>query len=128
MRLGAPGLGPGAASGYCLNHVHEAFQVAFGDSARQVAFHQFEILIEFCGDAASGGRKFDQEAAAVSGAHLSDDQFAVVEPIENAGEGRALMAEFLVNLRDGARSMIGQVDEDMGLSLGDVEAWKTVEV
>ena len=69
------------------------------------------------GGRTSFGRRRDHKRTAVVGADLSRDETAVVEPIQDAGQGRPFVREPAVQISDGGRRRRGEQREDVRFAL-----------
>jgi acetyl esterase/lipase len=72
---------------------------------------------DLAGGAVALARGRDDERAAVVRVDRVDDEAALVEAVEHACQGRALVAERSVQLSYGRRPVAGQLREQIGLSL-----------
>ena len=75
--------------------------------------------MDAAGRAAARDSGRHDERATVGGANRPGDQAAAGEPVEDAGEGRALVREAGVQLAYAGRTGCGEVREDVGLALGE---------
>ena len=71
--------------------------------------------VHLSGDAPPFRRGRDDERAAILGADRPRDQTAVDEPIEDAGQGRSLVREAAMQIRDRRRSRRRQLRQDVRL-------------
>ena len=62
----------------------------------------------------------DQRAAVVP-IQLATDQLARLQPVDDVGQGRAFVPEFMVQRSDRKRAPAPKLGEDVGLSLGEFE-------
>src|SRR5215472_1295071 len=61
------------------------------------------------------------EGTAVLGPHVTGDVAPGLQPVQVAGEAGALVGERLVQLADRAGACLGQVGQEMGLTLRETE-------
>jgi len=109
-------------------HLHERFHLAAGDAARDRLLEIGEVPVHTPGGGASFGRRRDHERAPVVGADLARDQAAVVEPIQDAGQGRPFVREPAVQISDGGRRRRGEQREDVRFALREAAVTETGEV
>jgi hypothetical protein len=83
------------------HHLHERFHLAARDAARDRLLEIGEVTVHAPGGGAPPDRRRDHERATVVGADLTRDETALVEPIEDAGQGRTLVREPAMQIGDG---------------------------
>ena len=86
------------------------------------------MTVHASGGRTSFGRRRDHERAAVVGADLSRDETAVVEPIQDADQGRPFVREPAVQISDGGRRRGGEQREDVRFALREAAVRETGEV
>jgi hypothetical protein len=99
------------------HHLHERFHFAAGDAAGDRLLEFGEVTVHTPGGRASFGRRGDHERAPVVGADLTRDEASIVEPIEDAGQGRAFVRQPAVQIGDRGRRRGGEQREDVRFAL-----------
>ena len=100
---------------------HEGGDLLFAHAGESRGFESLQ------GPSGAGGHrlavacKAEQNRAPVIGMNLAGDQPPVLEPVEDAGEGRAPVPERVVHVSDAARAARREVRQDVCLGLGDRE-------
>ena len=108
--------------------LHERFHLAAGDAACDRLLEVGEMTVHTPGSRASLGRRRDHERAPIVGAHPSRDETSVVEPIQDAGQGRPFVREPAVQIGDGGRRRRGQQREDVRFALREAVVTEMGEV
>jgi len=108
--------------------LHERFHLAAGDAACDRLLEVGEMTVHTSGGRTSFGRRRDHERTAVVGADLSRDETAVVEPIQDTGQGRPFVREPAVQISDGGRRRRGEQREDVRFALREAAVRETGEV
>jgi len=73
--------------------------------------------VNAAGDLSPARRRPDEESAAIGRADLARDQAAGGQPIEDAGQRRALVREAAMQMTDRRRARRRQMGEDVRLAL-----------
>jgi hypothetical protein len=89
---------------HCRHDLDKAFHVVRGDATADGFFEVEQVPVHAPGNRRALRRRRDHEGAAIAGADLTGDETAGGEPIENAGQRRALVREAAVKLGDGGRT------------------------
>jgi hypothetical protein len=110
------------------HHLHERFHLAAGDAACDCLLEVGEMTVYTSGSRASPGGRRDHERAPVVGADLSRDETSVVEPIQDAGQGRPFVREPTVQIGDGGRRRRGEQREDVRFALREAVVTEMGEV
>jgi hypothetical protein len=110
------------------DHLHERFDLAAGDAAGDRLLEVGEVTVHAPGGRASFGRRRDHERAPVVGADLARDETSLVEPIQDAGQGRPFVREPTVQIRDGGRRRRGQQRQDVRFALREAVVTQIGEI
>jgi len=97
--------------------LHEAFHIVRGHATADGLFEVEQVPVHAPGDRRALARRRDHEGAAIGGADLAGDEAAGGEPIENAGQRRALVREAAVELADGGRTGAREQRQNVRLAL-----------
>ena len=109
-------------------HLHERFHLAAGNAARDRLFEIGEVTVHTTGSRAAFGRRRDHERAPVVGADLARNETPVVEPIQDAGQGRPFVREPAMQIRDGGRRRGGEQREDVRFALREAVVTEMGEI
>jgi hypothetical protein len=99
------------------DHLHERFDLAAGDAARDRLLEVGEVTVHTPGSDAPFGRRRNHERAPVVGADLARDETSLVEPIQDAGQGRPFVRQPAVQISDGGRRRGGEQRQDVRFAL-----------
>lgn len=112
------------------HHLQERLHISRGDTAADRVLESGEVAVDAFRDLQPFRRRRNHERAAIRGADLAPDVAAIRQPIENAGQRRALVGEAAVQFGDRRRRGGREQREDVRLALrqpvvtqvGEVEA------
>jgi len=109
-------------------HLHERPHLTAGDAARDRLLEVGEVTVHTPGGRVSFGRRRDHERAPVVGADVARNEAAVVEPIQDAGEGRPFVREPAVQIADRGRRSRGEQRENVRFALREAVVTEIGEV
>jgi len=110
------------------HHLHERFDLAAGDAARDGLLEVGEVTVHTPGGGASFGGRCDHEGPPVVGADVAGDETPVVEPIQDAGQGRPFVREPAMQIGDGGRRRGGERREDVRFALREAVVTEMGEI